>query len=163
MPNLNQIITDEGQAVGSIISDMPMEEGTTKKGTPWLDWDVLLEDGRKAPFRTFGDRANGEARANVSKRIEFYNNNGFTNMREPSGAPKAVSVGNGGTPVNVVKSKSVDPSVWAKKDEEKRRSMAISYSKDLCVAGKVELDSLESTADRFLAYIEGKEALDSPF
>lgn len=34
------------------------------------------------------------------------------------------------------------------------RSIAISYAKDLCVAGKIELKELATYADKFLAYIE---------
>ena len=36
------------------------------------------------------------------------------------------------------------------------RSVAISYAKDLCVAGKIELKDLTIYADKFLHYIETK-------
>ncbi len=41
--------------------------------------------------------------------------------------------------------------------DDRIRSMAISYAKDLVVAGKVELKDIKAYADRFVAYILGKE------
>ena len=42
---------------------------------------------------------------------------------------------------------------------EKNKSVALSYSKDLVVAGKIELRDITSYADKFLAYILKKEVL----
>ena len=41
-------------------------------------------------------------------------------------------------------------------NEIRNRSMAIAYSKDLAVAGKIELKQLKEYADKFLAYIKGE-------
>jgi len=39
-------------------------------------------------------------------------------------------------------------------DEERMRSMCISYAKDLSVAGKIEVKEIESHASRFLSFIK---------
>ncbi len=41
-------------------------------------------------------------------------------------------------------------------DNERLRSMCLSYAKDLAVAGKIELGGINGFADDFLAYIENK-------
>lgn len=41
-------------------------------------------------------------------------------------------------------------------DNERLRSMCLSYAKDLAVAGKIELGGINGFADTFLAYIENK-------
>jgi len=48
--------------------------------------------------------------------------------------------------------------------DERTRSMALAYAKDLCVAGKIELGDIYSQADYFIAYIKGKKREDEePF
>ena len=72
--------------------------------------------------------------------------------------------------VGAVRVERIDKETGAKnppKDtggDERTRSMALAYAKDLCVAGKIELGDIYSQADYFIAYIKGKKREDEePF
>ena len=171
MPKFFKDILEDGNRVGKIVSDEPVGTGETKAGNTWNDWDVTLDDGFKTVLRTFGDKGNGHARSSVGADQEFFLNNGFINFKDASGSYKKTAVPDAKEYPKQVKSDRVDQSVWDRKDREASRSMALSYAKDLAVAGKIEVDGISDLGEKFANFITAipmtnetpVEELDVPF
>jgi len=133
------VVKDDMGPLCGIIREQA-DSGDTKTGKTWIAWDVKTDSGEEMRYLTFGDRGNGEARAKIGQRVEFYKNGGWCNMREPTGqAPKQAKLS---------RQESIE-----EMHDHKLRSMCLAYAKDLCVADVIKYEDIEKTAEGFVRFI----------
>ena len=136
-----------------------VREGTAKSGKKWGHYEVSVDGGTEC-YAAFGDKGFDICDALFGKKVEFVANGRFVNPKEIKGGTdlkpiKTASVGHGGTAVKMQPAQEVGQDTWDRKDREKNRGIAISYAKDLCVAGIIELDAIRAKAEEFAEFISG--------
>jgi hypothetical protein len=127
-----------------------IDEKQGAKGSYWtITWDDdKVDNVFKSEWAAIAEQSIGEA---ISFTKEKAANSKYYNIQSFSiGTPKPK------TPAAVATPAPRAPTI-VREDDSKVRSMAVSYAKDLAVAGKIELKELSTYANKFVDYILNKE------
>ena len=136
------------------------QAGVTSKGTPY--WEAKYDDGHSDKFfdasylEIFQDAIAHSLPVEVTKekKGQYWNLTGVTLLDKPTLLEVAKELGAVPEKEYLEQAKRHPPlPVSDEYSRTKMRSMSISYAKDLCCAGKIEISQMSAYADKFLEYI----------